>query len=272
MMDIILLLLLSYSFCDQQPLPLKKYGSVTTTERIGLVYLDIEDFEDDSTIYIQLNVYNSHLDNKVINYDFTNFIPNSTYEPLKNKEFSYSGSSTTEGITGSSFASYYYYKFTKQNKMKYLVMKYWDFYNDSTKSNSYLEIENTRSSLLLILIIILTVVVLIIITGIIFFCVIRVRRRKDESLIYNQPDILANQSKNQNVSEEKTENQPTPYDQQQQYEKPQDLSTENPPTPYDQQQYIESQDQNSNYYEAPPVNPINYSKNSSQYSIEKENC
>ena len=66
-MDIILLLLLSYSICEKQPLYLQKYGPVKTTERIGLVYLEIEDFEDDSTIYIQLNAYNSYLNNKIIN-------------------------------------------------------------------------------------------------------------------------------------------------------------------------------------------------------------
>ena len=136
-----------------------------------------------------------------------------------------------------------------------------------------LKIENTRNKQLIILIIILAVVSLIIIKGIIIFCIIRYKRRKNESLIYNQPDILSNQNKNQNVSEVKPENQPISYTPQQQYVKPQELNPENQPIPYDQQQqYIEPQDQNNNYYAPPPKSPINYSKNSSRCSIEEENC
>ena len=259
MMDIFLLLLLAYSFCEKQPLLLQKYGSVKTTEINGLVYLGMEDFEDDSTIYIQFNVYNSDFYNRIIDYDFINFTPDSTYEPLRRMKPSSSSSSVTQGITGSSYAYYYYYKFTKQRNMKYLVMKYWDFYNDPRDSNSYLEIENTRNKWFIILIIILAIVVIIIILGIMIVCIMRHKgRRRNKTLINSQPDIYANQNKDQFATEVKPENQE---------EKP-----ENQSTPYDQkQQYSEPQDQNNNYYEPPPINPINSSKTSSQCSIEKEN-
>ena len=251
MFDIILFLLLSYSFCEGQPLLLQKYGSVKTTERNGLVYLCIEDFEDDSTIYIQLNVYNSVFENRIIDYDFINFAPDSTYEPLKRMKPSSFSSSVTEGITGSSYAYYFYYKFTKQRNNKYLVIKYWDFYNDSKNSNSYLEIENTKNKWFIILIIILGVVAAIIIFGIMIFCIIRHKRGRDEALNNSQPDTYDNLNKDQFMTEIKLENQSAPYDQKQQYSGP--------------------QDQNNIYYEPPPINPINYSKNSSQCSIEKEN-
>ena len=233
---------------------LQKYGSVKTTERNGLVYLGIEDFEDDSTIYIQLNVYNSVFENRIIDYDFINFAPDSTYEPLKRMKPSSSSNSVTEGITGSSYAYYYYYKFTKQRNMKYLVMKYWDFYNDPKNSNSYLEIENTKNKWSLILIIILVVVAVIIIFGIMIFCIMRHKRRRDEESINSNNDInkanFTSELKYEN-KEEKPENQSIPYDQ--------------------KQQYSGLQDQNNIYYEPPPINPINYSKNSSLCSNGKEN-
>ena len=254
MFDIILFLLLSYCFCQGRPLLLPKYGSVKTTERNGLVYLGIEDFEDDSTIYIQLNVYNSVFENRIIDYDFINFDPDSTYEPLKRMKPSSSSNSVTEGITGSSYAYYYYYKFTKQRNMKYLAMKYWDFYNDPKNSNSYLEIENTKNKWSLILIIILVVVAVIIIFGIMLFCIMRHKGISDEESInlkneMNKADFTSEiKSENQ---EEKPENQSIPYDQKQQYSGP--------------------QDQNNIYYEPPPINPINYSNNSSQCFNGKEN-
>ena len=271
MMEIILFFLLSYSFCEEKPLLLQKYGSVRTTEKNGLVYLGIKDFKDDSTIYIQLNVYNSDLNNRVIDYDFTNFVPDSTYEPLRRMKPSSNSYSVIKGITGSSYAFYFYYKFTKQKNMEYLVIKYWDYYNDPRDSNSYLEIENTRSKWLLILIIILAVVALIIIVGIIIFCIIRFKRRNYESFNNSQTDIPSNQSKIQHMSDVTPENQSTPYPQQQ-YTENQEVNPEIQPTPYDQrQQYSEPQNQNNIYYEPPHINPINYSKNSSQSSIEKEN-
>ena len=165
-----------------------------------------------------------------------------------------SSNSVTEGITGSSYAYYYYYKFTKQRNMKYLVMKYWDFYNDPKNSNSYLEIENTKNKWSLILIIILVVVAVIIIIGIMLFCIMRHKGISDEESInlkneMNKADFTSEiKSENQ---EEKPENQSIPYDQKQQYSGP--------------------QDQNNIYYEPPPINPINYSKNSSQCSNGKEN-
>lgn len=282
----LLLLLLSYSFCEElKPLYLPKYGSVTSTETNRLIYLPVEDFKDDSTIYIQLNVYNSYLYNTIIDYNFIDFVPNSTYEPLKQMKPSYSASSSSEGIFGNSLAEYYYYKFKKQSNMKYLAMKYWNYYYVG-RSESYLEIENTRNKWIIALIIISVIIGLILIIGIISFCIIKYRRKKNESLIDNQADTLANQSKNQNVPGVKPENQSTPYDpqqqnaepqsqsspydQQQQYAELQEVKPENKPTPYDQQQQnLGPQEQNNIYYEPPPISPINSSKNPSECMIEE---
>ena len=272
MKKIILILILSLSFCEEKLLLLKKYGYVQTTQKIGLVYLNVEDFEDDSTIYIQFNAYNSDLNNKKIDYDFINFVPDITYEPLKGMKPSSTANSYTQGITGSSYAYYYYYKFTKQRNMKYLVMKYWDYNNNPRDSDSYLEIENTKNKWLLILIIIFSIIGAIIFFGIIFFCIMRYNRRRNESYINNHPDVIDNLKKKDYFSELKTENQSTPNGQQQQYTEPQELKPEDQATPYDQQQpYSGPQDQNNIYYEPPPVSAINSSTNSSQCSTEKEN-
>lgn len=62
MMEIIFLLLLSYSFCEVAS-ELQKYGSIRTYRSNGMVYLNIETF-DDSKIYIRFNVYNSFFPKK----------------------------------------------------------------------------------------------------------------------------------------------------------------------------------------------------------------
>ena len=268
MKKIILILILSLSFCEEKLLLLKKYGYVQTTQKIGLVYLNVEDFEDDSTIYIQFNAYNSDLNNKKIDYDFINFVPDITYEPLKGMKPSSTANSYTQGITGSSYAYYYYYKFTKQRNMKYLVMKYWDYNNNPRDSDSYLEIENTKNKWLLILVIIFSIIGAIIILVIIIICIIIIKRRRNELLT----DIDDHLNNKEYMSELKTENQSTPCAQQQQYTEPQELKPEDQATPYDQQQqYSGPQDQNNIYYEPPPVSAINSSTNSSQCSTEKEN-
>ena len=51
--------------------------------------------------------------NRIIDYDFINFTPDSTYEPLRRMKPSSSSSSVTQGITGSSYAYYYYPNHTR---------------------------------------------------------------------------------------------------------------------------------------------------------------
>lgn len=84
-MEIIFLLLLSYSFCEVAS-ELQKYGSIRTYRSNGMVYLNIETF-DDSKIYIRFNVYNSFFPKKEIGYDFTNLVPNDNFSPSKKLKY-----------------------------------------------------------------------------------------------------------------------------------------------------------------------------------------
>ena len=139
MMEIIFLLLLSYSFCEEA-YEFQKYGSIQIHRSNGMVYLNIETFEDDSKIYIRFNVYNSIFSKTEIGYDFTNLVPNYNFSPSKKmKYYKKESSDYSDGVWG---PSRYYYKFTKQSNMKYLVLEYWDFH--SGIGDSYLEIENIK--------------------------------------------------------------------------------------------------------------------------------
>ena len=62
---------------------------------------------------------------KEIGYDFTNLVPNDNFSPSKKlKYYKKEYSDYSDGVLG---PPRYYYKFTKQSNMKYLVLEYWDY-------------------------------------------------------------------------------------------------------------------------------------------------
>ena len=182
MKQLIILLLLSYCFCPTENIKhFKKYQSIQFHSEIGIVYLDVGEFELGDTIHILLKAVNGPVNN-ILFYEFNDEEPTNI-----NKNFAHS---TIQSSTSSS--SYYtpseskrtlsyYYEIEKEKNTKYLVMKYTDF------SGQYLEIENNKANWAFIIIIcIIFGLIAIAIAGFLFYRYMQKRGIRRNFVDYNQ--------------------------------------------------------------------------------------
>ena len=139
MKRLILILLLSYSFCNIPHIYyLEKYGEVKSTSRRGIVYLNIEDFQLKDTIYILFNVVNGAMTTR-IEYGYDDLAPEDLNIYLEHKMVpTMNAESQTDTFTEHTYTLKYYYDIEKEENKKFLIIRYSDFYG------SYLEIEHTR--------------------------------------------------------------------------------------------------------------------------------
>ena len=138
MKGIIFALLISYILSIEY---LPKNSKIIFKEECNYFYLNTNEFDEGSTLYIQVNAINGDL-SSTLNYEFTNISPNS-YSNSITPPFS-----LTPSIKSSSSTSYnnvvhirtnkYYYSLINDNNYQYLIIKYDEF------SGEYLEIENTK--------------------------------------------------------------------------------------------------------------------------------
>ena len=173
MKRLILILLLSYSFCNIPHIYyLEKYGEVKSTSRRGIVYLNIEDFQLKDTIYILFNVVNGAMATR-IEYGYDDLAPEDlniylehTMVPTMNAE------SQTDTFTEHTYTLKYYYDIEKEENKKFLIIRYCDF------DGEYLEIENTKVNWARTVLIIVFGSIGIIILIIVIICyIIRCKRR-----------------------------------------------------------------------------------------------
>ena len=138
MKGIILSLLISYIFCINY---LPKYGTIKVTEKSGYFYLNTNEFDDDSTLHIHLNVENGKIVSTLL-YEFTNVSPDSySSVPLNTLTPATTGKSTTKvNKVTVSYAEHFYYSLKINNSYSYLIIQYKGF------SGEYLEIESTRAN------------------------------------------------------------------------------------------------------------------------------
>ena len=136
MKGIILALLISYIFCINY---LPKYGTIKVRENSGSFYLNTNEFDADSTIYIELTVSKGKIDSTLL-YEFTNISPNSYYLIPSNKLTpKVTGSSGTKKKRSKSTLDHdYYYSLQNNNSYPYLIIYY------KGLTGEYLEIESTR--------------------------------------------------------------------------------------------------------------------------------
>ena len=112
MKGIIFTLLISFILCIEY---LPKYGTIKVTNYSGYFYLNTNEFDDDSTLYIQLNAKNGKI-TSTLYYEFTNISPNSySFTPSKSLTPSTSGSSSTSvNNVVVSYTQKYYYSLEKR--------------------------------------------------------------------------------------------------------------------------------------------------------------
>ena len=136
MKGIIFAFLISYILCIDY---LPKYGTIKVTKNSGYFYLNTNEFDEDSTLYIQLNAEYGSI-TSTLYYEFTNISPFSySLTPPNSLIPSSTGSSTTYvNDVEVSHTLKYYYSLKNDNRYPYLIIRYSGF------TGQYLEIESTR--------------------------------------------------------------------------------------------------------------------------------
>ena len=131
----IILFIILLSFSLGEIYQLARFGLIKTKQSSGLIYLNIEKFKIDEKIHIEFSAINGKINNE-IKYEFTNFIPDDSYEPsfLMIQKFE---STIIKSIRKYSFSKNYYYDIIKNTDLKYLIIKY------TKAEGEYLEIKNT---------------------------------------------------------------------------------------------------------------------------------
>ena len=135
MKGIIFSLLISYIFCINY---LPKYGTINVTEKSDYFYLNTNEFDDESTLHIQLNAINGKIVSTLL-YEFTNISPNSYSLTPSNTLIPETTSISETRINKKViYIQKYYYNLKNDNSYSYLIIQYMEF------SGDYLEIESTR--------------------------------------------------------------------------------------------------------------------------------
>ena len=170
MKGIILPLLISYIFCINY---LPKYGTIKVTEKSGYFYLNTSEFDDNSTLHIQLTIKRGNIVSTLL-YEFTNISPNS-YSSTPSNTLTPATSSTTS--TGSKrhktiTSRTYYYNIQNNNKYQYLIIQYMGL------SGEYLEIESTSVNVGILVIVLICSFFGLIILAVIGFFIYRICRKK----------------------------------------------------------------------------------------------
>ena len=176
MKGIIFALLISYILCIEY---LPKYGTIKVTKNSGYFYLNTNEFDDDSTLYIQLNAENGRVDSTLY-YEFTDISPNS-YSLTPSNSLTPSSTGSSSSSVNNVVVSYtlkYYYSLKKDNNYQYLIIQYSGFFGE------YLEIESTRVSwgTFIIIIIFGSIGLIILICVGVFFC-LRCRKMRNVEYI-----------------------------------------------------------------------------------------
>ena len=178
MKGIILPLLISYIFCANY---LPKSGKITVKDRSGYFYLNTNEFEAGSTLYIHLNVKNGRIDSKLL-YEFINISPH-VYLSIPSNALTPTSTGSTTMTINQVTETYeeYYYSLKNENRYPYLIIQYRGF------SGEYLEIDFAEPNGALILIIVFSVLGLICLIAIVCcICIICICRRKS-NVITPQP-------------------------------------------------------------------------------------
>ena len=185
MKQLILILLLSYCFCKSQTLRhMIKYDSIEIHEEIGIIYLDIEEFEKGDTIHMLFDAVNGYMSNTLY-FEFNDEEPNINKTSFAHSmEPSMTSTSEVQTISDYRETQSYYYDIEKEKNTKYLVMKYTGFRGE------YLKVENNRANWALVIIICVVggflLIFLIILGGFIFYRIKQKRRNTRNVVDYNQ--------------------------------------------------------------------------------------
>ena len=137
MKGIIFALLISYILSIEY---LPKNSKIIFKENFNYFYLNTNEFDEGSTLYIQVNAINGDL-SSTLNYEFTNnspSYPNSITPPFSLTPSIKSSSSTSYNNVVHIRTNKYYYSLINDNNYQYLIIKYDEFHGE------YLEIENTK--------------------------------------------------------------------------------------------------------------------------------
>ena len=170
MKGIILPLLISYIFCINY---LPKYGTIKVTEKSGYFYLNTSEFDDDSTLHIQLTIKRGNIVSTLL-YEFTNISPNSYSSTPSNTLTPATSSTTSTGSKRSKTITSrtYYYNIQNNNKYQYLIIQYMGL------SGEYLEIESTSVNVGILVIVLICSFFGLIILAVIGFFIYRICRKK----------------------------------------------------------------------------------------------
>ena len=170
MKGIILPLLISYIFCINY---LPKYGTIKVTEKSGYFYLNTSEFDDNSTLHIQLTIKRGNIVSTLL-YEFTNISPNSYSSTPSNTLTPATSSTTSTGSKRSKTITSrtYYYNIQNNNKYQYLIIQYMGL------SGEYLEIESTSVNVGILVIVLICSFFGLIILAVIGFFIYRICRKK----------------------------------------------------------------------------------------------
>ena len=158
---------------------LNKYGEVELTwskhrNYNGLyLYLDLNDFKDEKSLYFKFTIYNGYFKDSYMRYDMSDTLIN-TQDWNLGKTVSYY-SSTYGSSYYSSYYDYYTYRFVidKPSNYRYLYIGHPSVNYYYTYSTSYLEIENVSGfglSVAVIVIIVIAVIAIVAASIVVYFC------------------------------------------------------------------------------------------------------
>ena len=173
-LSFIIIYLITYSICEV--FFLKKYGSITTSDSSGIVFLNAYNFEKNDDIHIVFRANNGQM-NKKIYYEFCDDEPTSTFSPKYSLDTTFNDKNSEDD--NYNYVKNYYYEIKKKIDKKYLIMKYLNF---MTSDNGYLIIENTHFNSNYFIVIIVVAIVILIIVVIVAY-IIKVKLKNQESQI-----------------------------------------------------------------------------------------
>ena len=150
-----------------------KYGTIKVTEKSGYFYLNTSEFDDDSTLHIQLTIKRGNIVSTLL-YEFTNISPNSYSSTPSNTLTPATSSTTSTGSKRSKTITSrtYYYNIQNNNKYQYLIIQYMGL------SGEYLEIESTSVNVGILVIVLICSFFGLIILAVIGFFIYRICRKK----------------------------------------------------------------------------------------------
>ena len=124
---ILIILLLAYSFCKIDKVEdninfLEKYGEIDVGRGLGMIYLNVEDFDLDEELILEFSPTDS-IEENYLRYDFTDSPPQNLY---MNLTYYSTHKDTYYGDTYEykNDYDYDYYTFTKKENKKFMVVRF----------------------------------------------------------------------------------------------------------------------------------------------------